>query len=83
MKPSTSKACIPAGIVKRAAQVPQPFALFLYLDAVPYCEIAELTDKAFNLSMADWRKATLPSLLRSDVRYFLRDKTFVLIEVRP
>ena len=56
MKPLPKQTPPPAGIVKRAAQVPQPFALFLYLDAVPYCEIAERTDKAFNLSMADWRK---------------------------
>jgi len=83
MKPLHKQAPPPAGIVKRAAQVPQPFALFLYLDAVPYCEIAERSAKNFSLSMADWRKATLPSLARSDVRFFLRDNTFVLTEVRP
>lgn len=83
MKPLAKQVPPPAGVVKRAAQVPQPFALFLYLDAVPYCEIAERTEKAFSLSMADWRKATLPSLARSDVRFFLRDNTFVITEVRP
>jgi hypothetical protein len=83
MKPLPKQVPPPAGIVKRAAQVPQPFALLIYLDAVPYCEIAERTEKAFSLSLADWRRSTLPSLLRSDVRYFLRDKTFALTEVRP
>jgi hypothetical protein len=83
MKPLAKQVPPPAGIVKRAAQVPQPFALFLYLDAVPYCEIAERNAKNFNLSFADWRKATLLSLARSDVRFFLRDNTFVLTEVRP
>ena len=83
MKPLAKQVPPPSGVVKRAAQVPQPFALFLYLDAVPYCEIAERTEKAFSLSMADWRKATLPSLARSDVRFFLRDNTFVITEVRP
>lgn len=83
MKPLAKQVPPPSGVVKRAAQVPQPFALFLYLDAVPYCEIAERTEKAFSLSMADWRRSTLPSLARSDVRFFLRDNTFVITEVRP
>lgn len=83
MKPIAKQVPPPSGIVKRAAQVPQPFALFLYLDAVPYCEIAERTEKAFILALADWRRSTLPSLARSEVRYFLRDKTFALTEVRP
>jgi hypothetical protein len=83
MKPLSKQVPPPSGILKRAAQVPQPFALFLYLDAVPYCEIAERSSKSFNLCMADWRKATLPSLARSDVRFFLRDNTFVITEVRP
>lgn len=81
MKPSTSKACIPAGIVKRAAQVPQPFALFIYLDSIPYCELAEKTEKAFRLSLTDWRKSVLPTLARSDVRYFYRDGQRDIAEV--
>ena len=83
MKPLPKQLPPPSGIVKRAAPVPQPFALLIYLDAVPYCEIAERTEKAFSLAMADWRKGVLPSLARSEVRYFLRDKTFALTEVRP
>ena len=83
MKPLAKQTPPPVGIVKRAAQVPQPFALLIFLDAVPYCEIAERTEKAFSLALADWRRSTLPSLARSDVRYFLRDKTFALTEVRP
>lgn len=73
MKPIKTKAVVPAGIVKRAAQVPQPFALFIYLDAIPYCELADKTEKAFRASLADWRKAVLPTLARSEVRYFYRD----------
>lgn len=83
MRPLPKQTPPPAGIIKRAAQVPQPFALLIYLDAVPYCEIAERTEKAFSLALADWRRSTLPSLARSEVRYFLRDKTFAITEVRP
>jgi hypothetical protein len=83
MKPLAKQTPPPAGIVKRAAQVPQPFALLIYLDAVPYCELAERTQKDFNAAFADWRRSVFPTLARSDVRYFFRDKTFALTEVRP
>ena len=83
MKPKALQLPPPPGIVKRAAQVPQPFALFIYLDQIPYCEIAERTKKDFELSLARWRKVNLPSLARSDVRYFIRNLDFVLTEVRP
>jgi hypothetical protein len=82
MKPHASKSVIPAGIIKRAAQVPQAFALFIYLDSIPYCELAETTEKAFKLSLADWRKSVLPTLARSEVRYFHRDGKRQIAEVR-
>ena len=81
MKPAKTKACIPAGIVKRAAQVPQPFALLIYLDSIPYCEVAEKTEKAFRLSLTDWRKSVLPTLARSEVRYFYRDGSRTIGEI--
>jgi hypothetical protein len=83
MKPKAFQLLPPSGIVKRAAQVPQPFALFLYLDQIPYCEIAERDKKDFELALARWRKVNLPALTRSDVRYFIRNLDFVLTEVRP
>lgn len=83
MKPKALQIPPPSGIVKRAAQVPQPFALFLYLDQIPYCEIAERDKKDFELALAQWRKVNLPALTRSDVRYFIRNLDFVLTEVRP
>jgi hypothetical protein len=79
-KPLTA---IPVGIVKRAAQVPQPFALLLFLDCVPYCEIAERDSRTFNLALAGWRRSTLPTLARSNVRYFLRGKDLAITEVKP
>lgn len=81
MKPSKTKACIPAGIVKRAAQVPQPFALFIYLDSIPYCELAEKSERNFKAAVGEWRKSVLPSLARSDVRYFYRDGDRAISEV--
>lgn len=83
MKPKALQIPPPPGIVKRAAQVPQPFALFIYLDQIPYCEIAERTKKDFEVALVHWRKTNLPALVRSDVRYFMRNLDFVLTEVRP
>lgn len=62
MKPKALQIPPPSGIVKRAAQVPQPFALFLYLDQIPYCEIAERDKKDFELALAQWRKVNLRPL---------------------
>ena len=83
MRPLDPQPLVPSGIVKRAAQVPQPFALFIMLDGYPYCEVAERTSRDFELSLATWRRGILPSLLRSNVRYFVRNKDLALTEVRP
>jgi hypothetical protein len=74
---------VPASIYKRAAQVPQSYALFLFLDAIPYCELAEHDSKTFNLALASWRKGTLPTLKKSNVRYFIRGKDLAITEVAP
>jgi hypothetical protein len=69
MKPS-----VPASIVKRSAAVPQPNAVFILLDGIPYCEVAERTDAEFLDAYSDWQKETLPTLENSIVRFFYRTK---------
>lgn len=71
----------PASVIKRAASVPQPLALFIILDGIPYCEAAGRTKKEYDAMMLDWRKTTLPTLRRSNVRYFERDKTGAITEI--
>lgn len=83
MTPIRPQPLVPAGIVKRAAQVPQPCALFLLLDGIPYCEIAERRPQDFESAMVSWRRINLPTLVRSQVRYFIRNKDLALTEVRP
>lgn len=73
---------VPPGIVKRAAQVPQPFALFIYLDCIPYCEIAEYEQKSFKLALDLWKRTTLPSLRKSDVSYYVRGKDLTIAPVK-
>jgi hypothetical protein len=83
MRPILPPPPLPSGIVKRAAQVPQPFALFLLLDGIPYCELAERRRPDFETALVSWRRVNLPTLVRSQVRYFVRNKDLALTEVRP
>ena len=83
MTPLRPQPSMPSNIVKRAAQVPQPCALFILLDGIPYCEIAERRTDQFKNALVSWRRVNLPTLVRSQVRYFIRDKDLALTEVRP
>jgi hypothetical protein len=79
MKPS-----VPASIVKRSAAVPQPNAVFILLDGISYCEVAEYTEKEFLNAFADWHKETLPTLKKSNVRFFYRtDEALKIFEGLP
>jgi hypothetical protein len=73
---------IPPGIVKRAAQVPQPHALFIYLDCIPYCEIAEYDPRSFKMALDIWKRQTIPSLRKSDVSYYVRGKDLTIAPVK-
>ena len=66
------KSSIPASIIKRSAAVPQPNAIFILLDGISYCEVAEHYENEFKESYAYWRKETLPTLENSNVRFFYR-----------
>ena len=83
MRPLPKQTLPPVGLVKRAAQVPQPFALFILLDGYPYCEIAERREVDFKAALSTWRRVNLPTLTRSQVRYFIRGNDLALQEVRP
>lgn len=79
MKPS-----VPASIVKRSAAVPQPNALFILLDGIPYCEVAEYSSKEFAEAFKWWKKETYPTLEKSIVRFFHRTrKNLEILEGLP
>ena len=82
MKPYKNPKIVPAGIYKRAAQVPQDFALLIFLDSIPYCEIAEKSARNFDSALGIWKRTILPTLEKSDVRYFYRDGDRKITEVR-
>lgn len=68
------KQSLPASIVKRSAAVPQPNAVFILLDGIPYCEVAERTEVDFLFAYGDWKRETYPTLENSIVRFFHRTK---------
>lgn len=73
MKPIAKPKPTPGGIIKLAAATPEQYALFIYLDSIPYCELkarrmAEFTDK-----LAAWKRDNLASLRPPVcVRFFIR-----------
>lgn len=73
MKPVRKPILVPSGVVKAAASSGYPFVLLLLLDGIPYAEVFAKSRKVFDLNLADWKRNTLPSLARSNVRFFFTD----------
>ena len=73
MKPVKKPILVPSGVVKAAASSGYPFVLLLLLDGIPYAEVFAKSRKVFDANLADWKRNTLPSLARSNVRFFFTD----------
>ena len=74
----------PSSIVKRSAAVPQGFAVFIFLDGIAYCEVAEYNKADFEKAYKVWKKDIFPTLAKSKVRYFYRtDKALKIFEGLP
>ena len=61
---------LPKGIERIAATVPKQFALLLLLDGYPYVELTARKSADFLTDLNAWKRKTLPSLRRSQVRFF-------------
>ena len=84
MKPISNPKPPPSSIFKLAAATPEPFALFIHLDGLPYCEVKARRLAEFTEKLSDWKRDNL-SALRPPVvvRYFLRTtKDLAIQEVR-
>jgi hypothetical protein len=73
VKPIKKPILVPSGVVKAAASSGYPFVLLLLLDGIPYAEVFAKSRKVFDANLADWKRNTLPSLARSNVRFFFTD----------
>ena len=63
---------IPKSIIAKAAPLGVSYALLIFLDRTPYIELTARKQADFLVALAAWKKTTLASLERSDVRYFIR-----------
>jgi hypothetical protein len=73
MKPVRKPLLVPSGVVKAAASAGYPFVLLIILDGIPFAEVFAKSRKVFDANLADWKRNTLPSLARSNVRFFFTD----------
>ena len=73
MRPVKKPVLIPSGIVKAAASAGYPFVLIILLDSLPYAEVFAKSRKVFDANLKDWQRDVLPTLRRSNVRFFFVD----------
>jgi len=73
MKPVKKPILVPSGVVKAAASAGYPFVLLIILDGIPFAEVFAKSRKVFDANLSDWKRNTLPSLARSNVRFFFTD----------
>ena len=86
MKPVRKPLLIPSGVVKAAASSGYPFILLILLDGEAFWECTAATAKGLETTMRAWKTHTLPSLKRSQVRYFVKspgDIKEITIPSRP
>ena len=73
MRPVKKPVLIPSGIVKAAASAGYPYVLIILLDSLPYAEVFAKSRKVFDANLKDWQRDVLPTLKRSNVRFFFVD----------
>jgi len=61
---------IPSSVFKAAALDENTHALLILLDGTVFVELQAKSHKALEKVLAGWKAETLPSLARSDVRFF-------------
>lgn len=78
MKKISKPKPIPSGIFKLNAMTPEPYALFLYLDSMPYVEVKAKRMAEFTEALAIWRHENLASLRPPvSVRYFVKTDLYI------
>jgi len=84
MTPLKKPLPIPSGVVKCVGLADERFLLVVLLDGIPFKDVGTKTEKEFKPALADWRRATLPTLARSSPRFFYatRGKELSITEVQ-
>lgn len=60
----------PAGITRISRTIVNQYALLLFLDGLPYVELTARKAADFTTGSNRWKAKTLPSLMRSEARFF-------------
>jgi hypothetical protein len=83
IKPSPG--AIPPGVVKCVGLADERILLVVTVDGLPFKDVGSNNHRDFETGLIYWRKVTLPSLARSDARFFYaeRNKLLEIIEVIP
>jgi hypothetical protein len=69
---------IPSGIYKLNAMTPEPYALFIFLDSMPYVEVKSKRMADFTEKLAIWRHENLASLRPPvSVRFFVKTELYI------
>ena len=78
MKKISKPKPIPAGIYKINATTPEPYALFIFLDSIPYVEVKAKRMADFTEKLAIWRHENLASLRPPvSVRFFVKTELYI------
>ena len=83
IKPSSG--AIPSGVIKCVGLADERILLVVTVDGLPFKDVGSNNHRDFETGLIHWRKVTLPSLARSDARFFYaeRNKLLEIIEVLP
>jgi hypothetical protein len=78
MKKISKPKPIPSGIYKLNAMTPEPYALFIFLDSMPYVEVKSKRMADFTEKLAIWRHENLASLRPPvAVRFFVKTELYI------
>lgn len=78
MKKISKPKPIPSGIFKINALTPEPYALFIFLDSIPYVEVKAKRMAEFIEALEIWKRDNLASLRPPvSVRYFIKTDLYI------
>lgn len=78
MKKISKPKPIPSGIYKMNAMTQEPYALFIFLDSIPYAEVKSKRMAEFTEALAIWKRDNLASLRPPvSVRFFIKTDLYI------
>lgn len=79
LKPNSG--AVPSGVVKCVGLADEQLLLVVLIDGIPFKDVGASSPFDFETSLIQWKRSTLPSLSRSDVRFFFGDRRLALLQI--